>query len=152
MKLNFKNIKVIPAEKEKTSHKKSIWKIFNQNIRYNLITTDPVSYEKHCKWWETAHEKEYIYVILYNSEVIGYIRLTKSRTKSKEANEISIAIAKQYQNSGIGSHAYKSFENIMKKLGIEKIIALTDNRNEVGKKFFEKNNFKKAYVKYVKKL
>lgn len=152
MNLNFKNVKVIPAERENNMHKKGIWKIYNENIEFAFLTFEPVPYEQHCKWWESAFDKEHIYVVLHKSKVVGYIRLTKMRTRSKEVNEISIAFAKDYQNKGLGSYTYNIFEKEMKKIGVKKIVALTDTRNKAGQKFFEKIEFEKRHFRYVKKF
>ena len=150
--MNFDKIKLRPAEKLNEEHRRGVWDVFNENIGFNLITSEPIAYEDHCKWWETAFENEYIYVILYDDVVSGYIRLTKTRTESKEKNEISIAVSKILSNSGLGSFAYQQFEKEMKKLGIKSIIALTNFKNELGKKFFEKNGFRKDYIRYVKDI
>jgi len=152
LNLNFEQIKVVPAEKENKTHKKGIWNVFNENIKYNRITSEPVPYKQHCKWWETAFDKEYIYVILYQLKVAGYIRLTKEKTNSKEINEISVAIGKKFQNAGLGSFSYKIFEDDMKKFAIKRIVALTDYKNKLGQKFFEKNKFEKRHIRYVKDL
>lgn len=58
---------------------------------------------------------------------------------------------------GIGTYAYKFFEEKMKDIKIPHIIASTHVENETGQKFFEKNKFNKIYIKneyirYVKKL
>ncbi len=152
LKINFEQIQVIIAEKDNNLHKKGIWIVFNENLEYTLITKEPISYKKHCKWWERAFEKEYIYVILYKLEVVGYIRLTKVRTNSKEINEISIALLSQFQKFGVGAYTYKLFEEHMKKIGIKKIVAITDYRNEGGRKFFEKNGYEKSHIRYAKEL
>ncbi|MFX1535459.1 MAG: GNAT family N-acetyltransferase [Promethearchaeota archaeon] len=150
--MNFKKISVIPAEKDNEMHKRGIWKVFNENIEFNFLTSEPVPYENHCKWWEEAFEKEFIYVILYQSAVCGYIRLTKERTESKEKNEISIGLRKIYQNSGLGSIAYNLFEKKIKDIGVSEIIAITSIRNELGQKFFEKNKFERTRIRYAKKI
>lgn len=152
LRIDFEQIKVIPAEKENEEHKKSIWNVFNENLGYNLITSEPVPYEKHSIWWERVFENEYIYVILYKSKVCGYIRLTKYRTELKEKDEISIALKNEFQKMGIGSYAFNLFENKIKEIGITQIVAITDFRNKLGQKFFEKNDFKKFHIRYVKKL
>ena len=123
-----------------------------ENIQFNIITSEPVLYEDHCKWWENSFDREFIYIILYQSVVCGYIRLTKEQTQSKEKNEISIAVSKKYQNSGLGSIAYSLFEERMKKCGVSEIIAITDIRNELGQRFFEKNKFERTHIRFVKKI
>ena len=138
---NFDNIKVIPAEKENESHKKGVWNIFNESIEVNIITHEPVPYEKHCKWWENVFEKEYVYIIQYQSAVCGYIRLTKKKSNLKEKNVISISLVKKCQSVGIGTHAYRLFEDKMKEIGVTQIVALTVMSNKIGQKFFEKNKY-----------
>ena len=153
-KLSFEliNFKLIPAEKDNEEHRKGIWTIRNENLEFNRITNQSISYEKHCEWWEYAFDKEYIYVILHKKEIGGYIRLTKNRTSSKEKNEISIALSKNLQGKGIGSYVYKLLEEEIKILGITQIIAITDIKNEAGKKFFEKIKFRKTHIRFAKKL
>lgn len=150
--VDLNEVSVIPAEKENHMHKKGIWKVFNENIEFSFLTSEPVSFENHCKWWENAFDSEYIYVILYQKEVHGYIRLTKEQTISKEKNEISIAVSKQFHKSGLGSVAYNLIEKEMKEAGISEIIAITDIRNILGQKFFEKNKFKISHKRYVKRI
>ncbi len=152
VKIDLVQVKVIPAEKQSDEHKKNVWKIFNENLEFTLTTHEPVPYDHHCEWWETVFEKEYIYVILYETVVCGFIRLTKFSYGSKEPYEISIALGKEFQNSGIGSIGYRLFENEMKKIAIPQIIAKTIGKNIIGQTFFEKNDFKKFIVKYIKKL
>ncbi len=150
MDIDYNKIGVIPAEIDNENHKKGILKVFNENIKYFHLTKESVSYEDHSKWWSQAFNNEIIYVIIYEQMVTGYIRLTKFKTDTKEENEISIALSKKFQKSGLGSHAYQIFEKKMKKIGISKIIANTENDNVLGQKFFEKNKFKKKDYRYVK--
>ena len=152
LKIDFNQIFIIPAEKDNEEHKKRILSIFNENIEFFHLTSDPISYEDHSKWWNDNFDKEYIYLIIFENEILGYIRLTKIRTDMKEKNEISIALLKKYQNTGIGSAAYKLFENEVKKVGIDEIIANTEIGNKKAQKFFVDNNFSKSMIKYHKKL
>ena len=129
----------------------------NANLDYSSKSSEPVSYEKHKEWWEQIFDKEHMYVIIYDSEVCGYIRFTKMETKSKEKNEISIALLKKFQNKGLGTFAYEYFEKEMAKYGITEIIAVTNIKNNMGQRFFEKNKFEKTqnkenYIRYIKKL
>lgn len=152
LNIDFNQIKLIPAEKDNEIHKKGILKVFNENINNFHLTSEPVSYENHYKWWDRNFEKEFIYVIIHNSEICGYIRLTKNRTNTKEKHEISIAILKKYQKLGIGTFAYKLFEKKMKKIGINEIIVNNQIENETGQRFFENLEFKKSLIKYIKKF
>lgn len=152
MKIDLNSLSLVLADKNNEIHKKGVFKVFNENIEYFFLTSKPISYEQHSKWWNTIFNKEIIYIIIYQSNVCGYIRLTKERTNTKGKNEISIAILKEYQNASIGTFAYKLFEEEMKKRGISEIIAITNIKNTLGQKFFEKNNFRKSLIKYIKKL
>ena len=150
---------MIPAKKSSITYREGLWRVFNENLDANIITHEPIPYENHCKWWKTVFEKEYVYVILYQSSMCGYIRLTKNKTSSKEKNVISIALAKKFHHFGIGTYAYKLFEAYMKEKGVNQIIALTVLSNKIGHEFFEKNNFKMTGIDkenifkiYVKKL
>ena len=143
LKFKKEEISVNPADKNRESHRRGVWIAFNENIGFNVTTTKPISYENHCKWWEKAFDKEYIYVVLFNEDVCGYIRLTKKGEDPKRINEISIAIIRKLQNSGIGSYAYKLFEKKIKKRGISKIVAKVLPDNIKAQKFFIKNGFKR---------
>ncbi|MHA1492355.1 MAG: GNAT family N-acetyltransferase [Promethearchaeota archaeon] len=150
---------MIRAKKEDDIYKEGLWRVFNENLDANIITHEPVPYEVHCKWWETVFESEYVYIILYQSSMCGYIRLTKKKTSAKEKSVISIALASKFQHYRIGTYAYKLFEAYMKEKGVKQIIALTVLSNEIGQVFFEKNNFKmsgidktNSFKRYVKKL
>jgi len=151
LKFKKEEISVILADKNRESHRRGVWIAFNENLDYNLITSKPISYENHCKWWEKAFDKEYIYVVLYNKEVCGYIRLTKKGDDSKKVNEISIAIVQKLQNSGIGSIALKLFEKKIKKNNVSKIVARVIPNNLIAQKFFIKNGFKQIDEIFYKK-
>lgn len=152
MKIDFNQIKVIEANKTNKEHREGVWTIKNNNLKYNLVTSKPILYEDHCDWWKSIFDTEYLYLILYNSEISGYIRLTKVRTHSKELNEISIALIEKVHNSGIGTYAYNLFEKMMMEKNIFHLVALTDIKNKQGQKFFEKQGFKKSFLRYIKKL
>jgi len=144
LKFKKEEISVNPADKKRESHRRGVWIAFNENIGFNVTTTKPISYENHCKWWEKAFDKEYIYVVLFNEDVCGYIRLTKKGEHPKRIYEISIAIFRKLQNSGIGSFAYKLFEKKIKKRNISKIVAKVHPDNLQAQKFFIKNRFKQT--------
>lgn len=152
MSVDYKKIQIVKAKQENENHRNGIWNIRNENLGYTFSNNDHFSFENHCKWWENVFKQEYVYLILYKSKISGYIRLTKIRTILKEKNEISIAIIKNFHNTGMGSYALKLFEEEMKKIGITEIIANTDINNELGKRFFEKNDFNKTFIRYLKKL
>lgn len=152
MKIDISQVKLVSAEKNNENHKKGVWNVFNENIEFFHLTKNPISYEEHKKWWEIVFNTEFIFVILYRTIICGYIRLTKVSTNTKNNHEISIALSKKYQNSGIGSYAYDIFEKEITNKGISKIIANTDIRNKKGQKFFEKKKYLKTTIKYFKKL
>lgn len=159
MRYDLEQVRVIPAKRGDVTYREGIWRVFNENLDANIITHEPVPYENHCKWWETVFENEYVYIILYQSSMCGYIRLTKNKTNSKEKSLISIALAKKFHHIGIGTYAYKLFEACMKEKGVNQFIALTILSNKIGQEFFEKNNFKMAgfdkennFKRYIKKL
>ena len=159
LRYDLDQVKVILAKKGDETYRDGLWRVFNENLDANIITHEPVPYEIHCKWWETVFESEYVFVILYQSSMCGYIRLTKNKTSSKEKDVISIALAKKFHHSGIGTYAYKLFEACMKEKGVNQIIALTVLSNKMGQEFFEKNNFKMTgfdkeniFKRYIKRL
>ncbi len=152
MNIDRRLIEIIPAEKNNEKHKKRVLEIFNQNINFFNMTNRIISYEEHSKWWDSIFKKEKIYLILFKGEVQGYIRLSKMKTISKEKHEMSIALASKNQNCGIGSIAYQMFEKEMKKKGIKEIVAKTMDENKRAQNFFEKNNFQRSMVRYIKKI
>ncbi|KKN46131.1 hypothetical protein LCGC14_0676020 [marine sediment metagenome] len=159
LRYDLEQVRVIPAKKGDVTYREGVWHVFNENLAANINTHEPVPYENHCKWWETVFENEYVYIILYQSSMCGYIRLTKNKTSSKEKSLISIALTKKFHHFGIGTYAYKLFEAYMKEKGVNQIIALTLLSNKIGQEFFEKNNFKMTgidkgnnFKKYIKKL
>lgn len=159
MRYDLQQVRVIPAKKGDVTYREGLWRVFNENLDANIITHEPVPYENHCKWWETVFENEYVYTILYQSSMCGYIRLTKNKTSSKEKSVISFALAKKFHHFGIGTYAYKIFEASMKEKGVKQIIALTILSNKIGQEFFEKNNFimtgfdkENNFKRYIKKL
>jgi len=152
MDIDFNQITIVPAEKENEKHKMGLWEVYNENIGINLITSEPITYEEHSKWWAGVFEKEYIFVIIYHSIVSGYIRLTKIEIGSKKKHEISIAIKKKFHNTGFGTKAYEKWESLVKELGVKKIHALTMSNNKLGQNFFAKNNFKRVSIRFEKEL
>ncbi|MBN1800513.1 MAG: GNAT family N-acetyltransferase [Candidatus Lokiarchaeota archaeon] len=152
MNIEKKAITVIPAEKENKTHSKGVWTIFNEDIGYKILTTKEIPYEDHLKWWDQVFNDEYIYIIQFKSEICGYIRLTKKHTSTKEKHEISIAISKKYQGTGLSHTAYSLFESEMKKFGVTQIIAKTHYENAKSQHFFEKIGFEKSYIKFSKNI
>jgi len=159
LKYDLGQVTVVPAEKGDDTHRDGLWRVFNENLDANIITHEPVPYKNHRKWWETVFEYEFVYIILCQSSMCGYIRLTKNNTHSKEKGMISIALTKKFQQLGIGTYAYKLFETYIKEKGVNQIIALTVLSNTIGQEFFEKNNFQmtgidkeKKFKRYIKKL
>lgn len=152
MNIKRKTVEIKEAHVNNYHYRKEIWKIFNENLEFTNITDKPVSYKDHCKWWEKIFNFEYIYIILCESEICGYIRITKVSTKNKEKNEISIALSKKYHNKGIGSYAYSLFEEEIKRKGIKRVVANTLFKNKKGIKFFKSNDFVKTHIKFIKKL
>jgi RimJ/RimL family protein N-acetyltransferase len=152
MDTDFDKIWLTLAQKDNNIHKKRIWEIFNENIEFFHQTSKKVPYEDHCKWWIEIFDKEYIYIIMYKSDICGYIRLTKEKTEFKDKHEISIGLSKIFQNFGIGSYAYHLFEVEMKLLGISEIIAKTELKNLGGQRFFQKNGFKDILIISKKKI
>jgi RimJ/RimL family protein N-acetyltransferase len=150
-------IKVSIAELENEEHRKGVWMVKNDSLDSSRLTSEIIPYKDHCDWWRSNFDKEYIYIINYQARVIGYIRLTKEKTSSKDKYEISISLSEEFQAKGIGSYAYGIFEKYMKERNISQIIASTSIKNESGQKFFEKNGFLKEnvkgdYIMYFKKL
>ena len=150
-------IKVIPANKDDEAHRKGAWIVKNENINFSRRTTEKISFEDHCIWWDNNFDKFHFYIVLFEAEVIGYIRIPKDHPNIMDKNEISIALKLQYRDKGLGSYAYSLFESYMKDLQIPFIVAHTHVNNKKARFFFEKNGFKKEditldYIKYVKKF
>ena len=148
---------VIPAEKDNEAHRKGVWIVKNENIDYSRRTTEEILYEAHCIWWDNHFEKQYFYIVVIETEVIGYIRIPKEHPSTQDINEISIALKKEYRDKGMGSQAYGLFEKHMKNIGLSYIVAHTHVMNKNAQKFFEKNGFRKEeikidYIKYVKRI
>jgi len=151
LKIDLKQVSLIESDPHNIYHKKSVWKIFNENLEF-FLTNKSVTFEDHCKWWKEVFLREYIYLILFKSKICGYIRLTKYKTDNKDKHEISMAITKKYQNLGIGTYAYNLFEKEIKKFKINKIIAIVKVKNIIGQNFWKKNGFIEHPVKYIKQL
>jgi len=150
-------IEVIPAVKDNEEHRKGTWIVKKENILFSRRTTDEITYEDHCIWWENNFDKQYFYIVLHQSETIGYIRIPKKHPSIKDENEISIALKKEYRDKGIGSQAYELFENQIKSFDLSHIVAHTHVSNKNAQKFFEMNGYRRVeitvdYIKYVKNL
>jgi L-amino acid N-acyltransferase YncA len=68
------------------------------NRVFATIPNSTISYEDHCKWFAEKIEDEtnLFYVISYNGEDAGYIRVDGE-------NEVSIALHPSWQGKGLGS-------------------------------------------------
>ena len=119
-----------------------IHKMRNSKImRNNSINKRKITFNSHKEWFKKFIHKNKIYLVSYNLNYAGYLRL-----KFKQINkiEISIFIKKKFQNKNIAS---KILNFALLKYKNYKFIAKVLKLNIVSQNFFRKNNFKSSNKK-----
>lgn len=116
---------------------KFLFKLRNSfEIRKASKNKKKISFKEHTKWFFQfkKNKNNKIYIIILNSEKIGYIRTTKS---SKD-HLVSIAIKKKFTKIGIGK---KSLLNFEKKTKIKGLTAHVLKKNIKSLYFFFSCNY-----------
>ena len=92
-------------------------------------------------WADSLNDDEHEYVILLNEtgEPVGECSLTVT----KDSAEIGLMIKSECWGKGYGTEAIQRLMLIAQTLGIYKLIALTDTRNEAMRHTLEKLGFQK---------
>ena len=104
-------------------------------MRKNSINKRKIKFNLHNKWFSKFICDNKIYLIKYNFQHVGYLRL---EFKKLNKIEISIFIKQKFQNKNIASDALKFVTIKFKKY---KFIAKVINSNLISRNFFEKNGF-----------
>ena len=124
--------------------------INDSDVRKNSFNPNYISIEEHLKWFESKlHDVNYeIYIISYNYENIGMLRLEKEGYYYK----ISYLIDKKYRGKGIGTKLL----SYIKKIFFNRIlVGYVKYDNTASIKAFEKSKYikinKENYIKFISK-
>lgn len=107
---------------------------------FSIVSKDLIKRENHLKWLAAKIEdpNTLLYAIIYGNRVIGDVRFDLGETI-----EVSIRIAKDYRDMGIGSRIIKIASNRIQELHYGKTLtAKIVEGNERSMKVFTKNGFK----------
>lgn len=106
------------------------------------INPNPITYQEHLNWISPiingTNKKRLLFVVIAKGEKTGQIRFD---ILDKNVSEVSISFLKEHHGAGIANFALKKGIDIMKKLGVTKILAEIFENNISSIKFFEKHGF-----------
>ena len=107
----------------------------NASYKFFYKQNEPISHNEHYKYMENQIKNNnfHQWIITHNNEDAGYVRILDS--------DVSIMVAKKYQNKGIASITLSLLEKEAKTLGIKKLVALVAPENKSSQKIFQKNNY-----------
>jgi RimJ/RimL family protein N-acetyltransferase len=107
----------------------------NASYKFFYKQNEPISHNEHYKYMENQIKNNnfHQWIITHNNEDAGYVRILDF--------DVSIMVAKEYQNKGIASIALSLLEKEAKTLGIKKLVALVAPENKSSQKIFQKNNY-----------
>ncbi|MCM1498872.1 MAG: GNAT family N-acetyltransferase [Clostridium sp.] len=121
--------------------------------RENSFSSEPISYEEHCKWFslKLADPMCYMYIYYYENIPIGQVRVDCEA----ETGCISYFVVCEYRGQGHGHNMLQLVEGEMQGK-IEKLIACVKYDNIASQMVFKKNNYteveEKDYVRYWKEI
>lgn len=131
--------KIQLLSQEFIEYEKSIsTKKYMVNLNWALSQDGYDNYKENIK-----KEKEYIYVVCYKNEIIGYMTCwVNKQEKWDEYKTFEIGnlyIKKEYQNNGLGTKLVNKAKDLCKANDVKflKVNALEDNKK--AQKFYEKN-------------
>jgi RimJ/RimL family protein N-acetyltransferase len=125
-------------------HIRFLYKIRNDpRIRSKMLDTKPIPWSTHVEFWKKRLKRKVRndFIIGYEGKQIGIIRLDRRNGYQ----EVSIIIAPEFQNMGIGTRALQTLL-VMSKA--KRFGARIRCDNEVSQDVFERNGFKKMYCFY----
>lgn len=93
---------------------------------------------------DLANEFSYYYIFTDNDIPIGYL---SSWVMIPSAEILNFFVINEYQGRGIGDMMLKSIINSYKQLGVESISLEVRVTNQRAISLYEKNGFKKAYIR-----
>ena len=107
----------------------------NASYKFFYKQNEPISHNEHYKYMENQIKNNnfHQWIITHNNEDAGYVRILDF--------DVSIMVAKKYQNKGIASITLSLLEKEAKTLGIKKLVALVAPENKSSQKIFQKNNY-----------
>ena len=120
----------------------TIYKMRNSEImRKNSLNKKKIKYSSHKNWFIKFINENKIYLVNYNQEYAGYLRLEFQKMNKIE---VSIFVKEKFQNKNIASRTLKFALLKFKKY---KFFAKVLKKNSISQNFFQKNGFKSSSSK-----
>lgn len=115
----------------------------DSECRKNSLNMAQISYEEHCKWFESRINSVLcnMYIYMYRGEPVGQIRI---ECKDDEGY-ISYSIAKEHRGKGHGDALLKLVEQEMQGK-VKYLTAVVKDDNIASKRRFEENGYGKSEV------
>lgn len=108
-------------------------------LAFSIVSKKPIKRENHLRWLAAKLQdpNTRLYAIIYGNRVIGDVRFDMGETI-----EVSIRIAPDYRDMGIGTRVVKIAANRIQELQGKTLTAKIVEGNERSMKVFTKNGFK----------
>lgn len=117
---------------------KAVFDLSNdKQVRANSFNTAKIEWKSHKNWFKNKLEDEncIFYILIFQNEFLGYIRLDKEN----EEWIITIHLSPKFRGKGMGTKALKKVCDINKN---KKIIAFVKEKNQSSYKSFSNAGFK----------
>ena len=120
----------------------TVYKMRNSEImRKNSLNKKKIKYSSHKNWFIKFIIENKIYLVNYNQEYAGYLRLEFQKMNKIE---VSIFVKEKFQNKNIASRTLKFALLKFKKYNF---IAKVLKKNFISQNFFRKNGFRSSNLK-----
>lgn len=144
--------------KIRKAHKEDSRKIYDirndESVLQYSFDPNKTSYETHQAWFEASLKNDLrkIFVIESQEKIAGVVRYDLDQNQI--SSEVSIYIAKDFWGQGLGQWALLESEPLLKMEApaCKKIVAKVFFENIASLKIFEKCNYKKKVVEFVKDI
>ncbi len=126
-------------------HKKdypSVKKIYQEGIDTKIATFETQAPEFDV--WSKSHNSNCTLVAIYNDDVIGFITLTpfSSRYVYRGVGEVSVYVASEFRNLGVGLSLMESFVKATEEEGFWMLLAKIFPENLASLKLHKRNGFR----------
>lgn len=132
---------VLATVEDLKNHKIELIEMMNYSLQANhggaLSKKGVDVYEKLLYYFDL--DKAKVWLALDNQKVIGYAQFFKKDSERVHLNEI--AVAKDYQNKGIGSMLIEAVEQSAKEFGVSVVELFCNEVNDNAKHFYDTHQY-----------
>jgi phosphinothricin acetyltransferase len=116
------------------------WAVENTTASFDINTQ---SVEQREAWFSHYNDNHPLVVYEVNDCIAGYASLSEFRSKEgyKNTCELSVYIAPEYQNRGIGQKLMQHMIELGREIGFHTIVSVITTDNEVSVRIHEKLGF-----------